>query len=351
MTTTFRPMPMQTRDGHILHTGTPEYEAYAASRLAAAEARLGAVEAIMPTLVPETRTALERVSARPLGDIDRSPAPPLMVDRISPDGHTILYGPGDAGKGLLACSWIEQHVGGGGRVLILDFEDHPEEWARRIYGLGGANMFEGTPILHISPLRNGMPKWSLLAEAAQEHEATLIVIDSLAYAIPGSDPSDPQSATTYSAAIQPFGMPVLSLAHMNRQGDNRYPFGSVFWHAGARITWSLVPDGDNGSKLHNRKHNNYEWQGAYTVTSDWLDNIPRNVHEANYSVTITERIVEVLRAGPASLDDIDTALSSDEGGVPIKRDSIARKLRAGLSATPKLWTVVDGLWSLVATTP
>jgi hypothetical protein len=292
-------------------------------------------------------SALDRAGARALGDIDRSPAPPLVVGRISPQGHTMLFGPGDAGKGLLACAWAKQHVVDGGRVLILDFEDHPEEWARRLWGLGGVDMFEGTPIRHVSPLRVGKPDWDLLTAAAAEHQASLVIVDSVAYAVPGADPSEPQAATTYSALIQQFGLPVLSLAHMNRMGDERYPFGSVFWHAGARITWSLVPDGENGSKLHNRKHNNYEWQGAFAVTSEWLDGIPRNVNERPYNITVAERIADVLRAGPASLDDIEAALASDEGGEPVKRPTIRRVLTRGLTTIPRTWTVEDEKWQLI----
>jgi hypothetical protein len=134
---------------------------------------------------------------------------------------------------------------------------------------------------------------------------------------------------------------------MNRMGDARYPFGSVFWHAGARITWSLVPDGERGSKLHSRKHNNYEWRGAYMVTSDWLDGIPRNVSERSYAVTVAERIAEALKAGPATLDEVVAALNGEEDGEPVKRNSIIQALRRGLTARPQLWTVKDDRWSLL----
>jgi hypothetical protein len=192
----------------------------------------------------------------------------------------------------------------------------------------------------------GRPEWSLLHAAAREHDASLIVVDSVAYAIPGKNPSDPDVATAYSEAIQPFGIPVLSLAHMNRMGDGRYPFGSVFWHAGARVTWSLVRDGEKGSKLTNRKHNNYEWQGAYTVTSDWLDDLPRSVTERSFTATLAERIAEALADGPMSLAEVVSALSG-EGRDPVKRDSVDKALRRGLTAVPKVWTILEDRWRLV----
>ena len=285
----------------------------------------------------------EMAGARSLGDINRDAPQPLLGGRLSPDGHTILFGPGNAGKGVLASSWVTNHVQDGGRVLILDFEDHPEEWARRIWGLGGQPMMSG-PIRHVSPLTHGAPDWDLLHAVGREHRSTLVVIDSVAYAVPGKDPSLAETATAYSAVIQPFGSPVLSLAHMNRVGDMRYPFGSVFWHAGARVTWSLVPGANGESKLRNAKANNYEWQGEYVVTSEWLDDIPRAVYETRYMASVAERIEAVLATGPASLDDIVAGLAAD--GDEVKRNSVRQALRRGLLQTPKPWTVESEVWHL-----
>ena len=302
-------------------------------------------EAAADLAATQRATLFEQTGARPLSLVDRSAPAPLMVGRISPNGHTILFGPGDAGKGLLASLWITEHVRAGGKVLILDFEDHPEEWGRRIWGLGGQDALDGVTI--VAPLssatKDGAVDWPSLYRLREVIGSTVVTIDSVAYAIPGLDPSEAKAATTYSARIQPFGVPVLSLAHMNRMGDARYPFGSTFWHAGARMTWSLVPDGENGAKLQNRKHNNYEWQGAYAVTSDWFDDIPRNVHQTSYAVSIRGRIEDVLKLGPASLDEVVSALNADEGGEPVKRDTVKRTLNRELS---RQWTIKDGLYLL-----
>src|SRR4051812_118896 len=70
-----------------------------------------------------------------LGTISTDPPPPMLVGRLDPEGHTILYGPGGVGKGALTCWWIVRLVTDGHRVLILDWEGHATEWARRIRSL------------------------------------------------------------------------------------------------------------------------------------------------------------------------------------------------------------------------
>ena len=293
-----------------------------------------------PEPAPE---AFAKTGARSLDAINHGPPEALLVGRISPVGHTMLYGPGNAGKGVLTSSWLSQHVEEGGRVLILDFEDHPEEWARRVRGLIGAT---NGAVLHVSPLRMGKLDWEALYATAHAHGSTLVVIDSVAYAAPGGDPSDPAMATAYSAAIQPFGLPVLSLAHTSKNGDIKMPFGSVFWHAGARVTWSLMPATQQGeSRLHNRKANNYDWQGEYVVTSDWLDERLVAVHEVRYSASVVERIADALTTGPMTLEVIVAALSAD--GQKVKTDTVRRTLQRGLTQSPKPWTVVDGSWRMV----
>jgi len=44
---------------------------------------------------------------------------------------------GGVGKGTLTAWWIVNLIAGGHRVLLVDYEGHPEEWARRIYGSVG----------------------------------------------------------------------------------------------------------------------------------------------------------------------------------------------------------------------
>jgi len=43
-------------------------------------------------------------------------------------------------------------------------------------------------------------------------------------------PDGPGTVALYAARSSTIGIPVLSLAHVTKEGDLRYPFGSVFWH-------------------------------------------------------------------------------------------------------------------------
>jgi hypothetical protein len=64
------------------------------------------------------------------------------------------------------------------------------------------------------------------------------------------------------------------------------------------------------------------------------------------SITVSERIADVLKAGPATVDDIVSALERDEGGEPVKRPTVRKVLARGLATNPKPWTLVEERWSL-----
>ena len=190
------------------------------------------------------------LGARSLLAIPDDPPLPLLLDRLDPEGHTILFGPGGAGKGVLTASWIVGLVNAGRKVLILDYENHPSEWSRRVGGLGGDDARRA--VVHVAPLSsswNGQRGaiWHQADEIralAQEHKPDVLVIDSIVMACAGADPMKPETAALYAGALERIGLPALSLAHVTKTEDLRYPFGSAFWHNFARTTWSLKPDAE-----------------------------------------------------------------------------------------------------------
>lgn len=258
-----------------------------------------------------------------LSSIPTDPPAPMLIDRLDPLGHTILYGTGGVGKGALACSWITQLVRDGHRVLILDYERHPEEWSRRIaaldLGVHGSQLVRH--LVPAEPIRKAAPE---IASTCDLHELDYVVVDSAVMAC-GADPLKPEAAADYAAAILDIGRPVLSLAHVTKVDDARYPFGSVFWHNLARMTWSL--SGDDGEVLlKHRKHNNYQGLGTFALTVTWSDEGQlREVWERGYNMTILQRALDAIGPEGATLTEILTAINDDEHR-SVARETLRRTL-------------------------
>lgn len=275
-----------------------------------------------------------RLGARTLTGVSTDPPPPLYIDRLDPEGHTVLYGTGGAGKGTLASWWIVRLVREGGRVLIADYENHPTEWARRIAGLGGLEELDS--VIHVAPLTAAWggvrgPLWqqaSELRELALDMDATYMVVHSLVPACAGTDPLKPEAAALYAGGLEFIGLPALSLAHVTKTEDLRYPFGSAFWHNLARTTWSIKRDGERAMLTH-RKHNNYAGLGRFVLTTTFRDDRPVEVWEQGYNVVLADRIDEALADDTLTVAQLVERLNEelDDEGEPVKTDSIGKTLR------------------------
>jgi len=260
---------------------------------------------------------------------------------MDPEGHTILFGTGGVGKGNVASWQSVRLVQEGHRVLVVDYEDHPGEWARRIGSLGGNAAVAG--VAWVAPLA---PSWKGARGAIWDHAddlrelveswgATAVLVDSIVVACGGADPLDPGTPAKYAAAVQRIARPVLSLAHVTKAGDLLYPFGSVFWHNLARMSWSLARDGDR-LQLVNRKANNYRVGGRYVVETTWRDDLPGEVWVRSYSAVLAERIEDVLGDEELTAAQVVAKLNADAGDDTerVREDSVQRSLRRGIEARP-----------------
>ena len=293
--------------------------------------------------------AMDRLAARlgaiALAEISSAPAAPMLCGRLDPTGHTVLYGTGGVGKGTYASHLIARLVATGHRVLILDYENHGDEWARRYHGLAGRVGVDH--VLWVAPLAASWGGergaiWQQITDVrdlATGFGATYLVIDSVVPACGGSDPTDPGTVARYAGALEYLGLPTLSLAHVTKEGDLRYPFGSVFWHNLARVTWSLHRNGARVILTH-RKANSYANQGRIVVTMTWRDGLPREVQEQAFSAAVADRIDEVLAGTALTVEAIVARLNEDleEGEPAIKADSVRTALRRGQRSTPKRFT-------------
>lgn len=208
------------------------------------------------------------LGARVLAELDDADAPDLEYTLIDPEGHTILFGQGDAGKGLLvATDTIARLTRDGKRCVIADFEDHPAEWRRRIARAGG-------DVTNVVIYKGEGALWDCadaIAELGRQFGAEYAFVDSISRAVPGpKDPYDPNTPRRYTEATTRTGMKVLSLAHIGRNDVLDYPFGSIGWHQQARTTWSIEEkagtDDTHRAVIEHRKKQNRPWQGRYDVT-------------------------------------------------------------------------------------
>lgn len=184
--------------------------------------------------------------ARLLSEVDAAvPASPLL-GFLHPLEHTILYGDGGTGKGVIA-AWMvakltkqtPRHF----RVLVVDYEKHAShEWRPRVDSFRG----DIDEVMILQPTR---PIWEIagwLRGQIERHQINYVVVDSVAYACVGQDVEASATAIRYSMAVGVMGVPVLSIAHVTKQdGDPKHPFGSVFWSNGARVTIAVSVQGDD----------------------------------------------------------------------------------------------------------
>lgn len=170
--------------------------------------------------------------------------PPLVVA----DGPTIIFGDGSSGKSYLTfrlalsmalgthfCGFPTPHV----PVMVIDYEDSAPNFRRRMNRL--ANGIEDG----IAPMNvfywpaNGIPlkdQVEAIRRKVEKHGIGLLIIDSAAPAC-GGPPEDSEATLGYFRALKKIGVPSITIAHINKTGDNNKPFGSTFWHNEARRTW------------------------------------------------------------------------------------------------------------------
>ena len=106
-----------------------------------------------PTPTPEVVTALGQVKTRlrpfdaqggngavvvgrTLADVSDAPLEPLLFGAIETSGGTIMSAPGGTGKGFTGIYFCDLGVSEGMTPLVIDFENRPGEWSRRLSGLG-----------------------------------------------------------------------------------------------------------------------------------------------------------------------------------------------------------------------
>lgn len=197
---------------------------------------------------------------------------PMLLDRLHADEHTILYGDGSTGKGVIAAWWVARLTRQNMRVLILDYEMHANfEWRPRVARFGG-------DLSRVAILQPTRPIWDIAGWLGSQAAAyDYVVIDSVAYACVGAEVEKSPTAIQYSQAIGVLGKPVLSIAHVTKEdADPKHPFGSIFWSNGARVTIAVSrrdPDDPESPRvLRNAKTNQRAPFRPVAIDWSWLGN-------------------------------------------------------------------------------
>ena len=261
-----------------------------------------------------------------MGDIpDQLPEQRWRVRGLVEEGQpTILFGDGSTGKSYLA-QRIAFSVALGQAFLGHDVQQAPAMIVDAETDAATAR-FRGSRILAglgLSWARDLVFYWPTsgkplaeMAEAIEKRCSTegigLVVYDSAAV-LCGGKAEDSDSATGFFNGLGHIGRTALIIAHVNRTGDAEKPFGSAFWHNGARLTWNVQRVQEAGEDsihigLYNKKANNVRLlrplafridfggeDGPVTVGQADLAAVP----EFEQRLPHAERIMHVLMAAEA----------------------------------------------------
>lgn len=261
----------------------------------------------------------------------------LLRPFILTEGASIIFGQGGSGKTFLALAFaacvslgipflgnpVQQTA-----VLYVDYESSPSVLKRRMHRLLEAmGMAESLPAVFYWPAR-GVPLAELvlaLQRKIRKENIGFVIIDSAVLAA-GADPERSETAARYFGALARLGVPSLSVAHVTKRDDDQYPFGSIFYHNSARLTWNVKLEHSDGNVAHlglfNRKVSDDQPEKpiGLKVTFDGKDGpiaIQREELSQEWDAerSQADRIRRELRAGQRSVKELAEVLGLTEAAV------------------------------------
>ena len=247
--------------------------------------------------------------------------PPLLLARMP----TLIFGDGGSGKSMLAlAAGLTIHTGRPVlgiapsetmRVGFLDWEMDAAEHRARARGLLG----EESDLVYVPCARPLADDVDRLRRIIRQHGIGYVVVDSVALACDGP-PEAAEVAGRFFGALRELGLGSLLVAHVNRSGDTDRPFGSAFWHNGARLTWyakreSAIASSRMTVGLFNKKSNVGPLAAPMgfdvTWTPDGVD-IARtdvaDIPDIAQHVPVRFRLEAEMRAGAKTITELSTGL-------------------------------------------
>lgn len=279
---------------------------------------------------------------RPAVDLRELPRP-AADDAIEIEGLTlprrhpaILFGDGGAAKSYTAL-WLAGRLAQSGiAVALFDWELAGEDHRERLERLFGGAMPQ---IFYARCEKPLVYEADRLTRIVRENEIQYAVYDSIAFACDGP-PEAAEVASRYFRAVRQINVGSLHVAHVNKSdnGDQK-PFGSAFWHNGARSTW-FVKRAEEGSDsdvislgVFNRKANLGKIQKpvGFSVTfADETTTFRRSdvadTPELAARLTVTQRMAYLLRRGSKTVTEIAEELEVEVNTVT---QTVNRSIRKG----------------------
>jgi hypothetical protein len=267
----------------------------------------------------------------------------IRVEGLSlPRRHpAIIFGDGGAAKSYTGLYLAGRLVEQGLRLSLFDWELAGEDHRDRLERLFGKAM---PRILYARCEHPLVYELDRLRRIVRDEKIDYVIYDSVAFACDGP-PEAAEVASRYFRAVRQIGVGSLNIAHVSKADDSDgKPFGSTFWHNGARSTWYVKltdasPDGKTlNVGLFNRKSNLGQLQQptgfSIEFTADrtyFTKSDPADTPDLAEKMSIQQRMRRLLCHGAMSIEEVADEIEA----VP---DSVRRTAQRYKG----IFTILDG---------
>lgn len=234
----------------------------------------------------------------------------------------ILFGDGGAAKSYLALFAAGRLAERGLRVGLFDWELAGEDHRDRVERLFGPDMPDVRYVRCDRPLVDEADR---LRRIVREDQLDYVIYDSIAFACDGP-PEAAEVASAYFRAVRQIGVGGVHVAHVSKaDGAEAKPFGSAFWHNGARATWFVrLAESMPGANqitvgLYNKKANLGAIRPAvgFEITFSVERTTFRRVDLADVQdlaahLSVRQRMAALLRRGAMSPEAVAEQIQADQ---------------------------------------
>ena len=270
----------------------------------------------------------------------------LRLPRLHP---AVLFGDGGTCKSLIALYAAGELTRRGERVGLFDGELDELAQRRRL-----GQLFSGAlPEVRYVRIDRALVHDVDRCRRIVRHEGlTYAIFDSVAFMTNGA-PESAEATGEYFRASRQIGIGSLHVAHVTKgEHNDQKPFGSVFWHNGARSTWFAKLAGASPDPscltvgLFHRKANLGPLRPAvgldirFTETSTTIRRVNvEDVDDLAVSLQLWQRMRHTLKRGPMTIAALADELSA-------RPDSITKAAKRKTDLFTKVTNYPDGIHRL-----